>query len=380
MEKSTRDKGGTPVGNVLLSWSILFSGGLPSQLLRALQSINIAGISSRTFFRHQSKYLNNVVNNVWFSQRNTLFNELQGTGLVVGADGRCDSMGHSAKYGSYTAMDLDRNKVLTVELVQSNEVKSSTHMELKGLQKMVQVFNQFNITVTAIVTDRHRQIQKWIRENWQTVHHYFDCWHIAKSIKKRLQSLDKKKSCQLLGSWIKSIVNHFYWSVMSTEPGNEEIIELKWKSLVRHLQNIHHGHGEMFPSCMHPPLSDLDLRTIKWFKPDTEEFDGLKKIIETKMLVNDIKKCSSHGQTSAVEGYHSLVNHFAPKMHHFSFNGMKSRLFLAAMHYNENSGREQQQNKEGDLQYAIAFPKYNKGGYIVRKILVDCTYDYADAF
>ena len=64
-----------------------------------------------------------------------MLNELQGTGLVVGADGRCDSMGHSAKYGSYTAMDLDRNKVLTVELVQSNEVKSSTHMELKGLQK-----------------------------------------------------------------------------------------------------------------------------------------------------------------------------------------------------------------------------------------------------
>ena len=316
--------------------------------------------------------------NVWFLQRNALFNELQGTGLVVGADGRFDSMGHCAKYGSYTAMDLDRNKVLTVELVQSNEVPSSTHMELKGLQKMVQLFNQFNITVTALVTDRHRQIQKWIRENWQTVHHYFDCWHIAKSLKKKLQSLAKKTSCQLLRGWIKSIVNHFYWSVMSTEPGNEEMIESKWKSLLRHVQNIHHGHGEIFPSCMHTPLSDLDLRTIKWLKPDTEECDSLQKLVETKMLVNDIKRCSSHGQTSAVEGYHSLVNQFAPKMYHFSFNGMKSRLFLAAMHYNENSSRQQQQNKEGDLQYAIVFPKYKKGGHIVRKILVDCTYNYVD--
>ena len=120
----------------MICWlGLLFSGGLQGQLLRALQSINIDGISPRTLFTHQSNYLNNVVNNVWFSQHNTLLNELQGTGLVVGADGRCDSMGHSAKYGSYTAMDLDRNKVLTVELVQSNEVKSSTHMELKGLQK-----------------------------------------------------------------------------------------------------------------------------------------------------------------------------------------------------------------------------------------------------
>ena len=144
------------------------------------------------------------------------------------------------------------------------------------------------------------------------------------------------------------------------------------------MQNIHHGHGEILPSCMHPPLSDLDLRTIKWLKPDTEECDSLQKLVETKMLVNDIKRCSSHGQTIAIEGYHSLVNQFAPKMYHFSFNGMKSRLFLAAMHYNENSCRQQQQNKEGDLQYAIVFPKYKKGGHIVRKILVDCTYNYVD--
>ena len=111
---------------------------------------------------------------------------------------------------------------------------------------------------------------------------------------------------------------------MSTEPGNEEMIESKWKSLLRHVQNIHHGHGEIFPSCMHTPLSDLDLRTIKWLKPDTEECDSLQKLVETKMLVNNIKRCSSHGQTSAVVGYHSLVNQFAPKTYHFSFNGMKS--------------------------------------------------------
>ena len=89
---------------------LLFSGGLPSQLLCTLQSIRIAGISTRTFLG---------------TRVNALFNELQGAGLVVGADGRCDSMGHCAKYSSYTAVDLDRNKVLTVELVQSNEVQSS---------------------------------------------------------------------------------------------------------------------------------------------------------------------------------------------------------------------------------------------------------------
>lgn len=38
--------------------------------------------------------------------------------MVLGGDGRCDSMGHCAKYVSYTLIELDINKVLTVQLVQ----------------------------------------------------------------------------------------------------------------------------------------------------------------------------------------------------------------------------------------------------------------------
>ena len=134
----------------------------------------------------QSRYLINVVGNVWTAQRNAMFNELQGAELVIGADGRCDSMGHSAKYGSYTAMDLERNQVLNFELVQSNEVKLSTHMELRGLHKMVQLFQEFNLEVKVLVTDRHRQIQTDKRKpaGHSTL---FDCWHVAKSIKKKLQ-------------------------------------------------------------------------------------------------------------------------------------------------------------------------------------------------
>ena len=118
--------------------------------------------------------------------------QLQGLSTVIGADGRCDSMGHSAKYGSYAALNIDTNKILNVELVQSNQVKSAYHMELKGLQKTLQVFREFKIRVKSIVTDRHKQIQKWLRENYHHIKHYFDCWHIAKSIKKRTSHWPRK--------------------------------------------------------------------------------------------------------------------------------------------------------------------------------------------
>ena len=50
------------------------------------------------------------------------------------------------------------------------------------------------------------------------------------------------------------------------------------------------------------------------------------------------------------------------------------RLQLAALHYNENSKRGQAKTKTGNKRYAVHFPKYKKGGYIVRKLLAECTY------
>ena len=38
--------------------------------------------------------------------------------LVLGGDGRADSPGHCAKYGTYTLMDLKSNKIVHIELVQ----------------------------------------------------------------------------------------------------------------------------------------------------------------------------------------------------------------------------------------------------------------------
>lgn len=56
-------------------------------------------------------------------------------------------------------------------------------------------------------------------------------------------------------------------------------------------------------------------------------------------------------------------------MHHIPI-----RLQLAALHFNENSNRSQAVTKQGAKRYDIVFPKYKKGGYIVKKILLNATY------
>lgn len=48
------------------------------------------------------------------------------------------------------------------------------------------------------------------------------------------------------------------------------------------------------------------------------------------------------------------------------------------MHFNENSRRAHAHTKDMKARYYIVFPKYKKGEYTLRKILVDCTYDYVE--
>lgn len=71
--------------------------------------------------------------------------------MVLGGDARCDSMGHCAKYVSYTLIELDVNKVLTVQLVQNNESGGSYGMELEGLKRCCRDIEGYR--VKAVVTD-----------------------------------------------------------------------------------------------------------------------------------------------------------------------------------------------------------------------------------
>lgn len=64
--------------------------------------------------------------------------------------------------------------------VQSNEVGGSAHMEKEGLARSLQFLQSKGLLPDAIVTDRHPQIQKYIRNAVPSVRHYYDVWHVAK--------------------------------------------------------------------------------------------------------------------------------------------------------------------------------------------------------
>ncbi|XP_062615668.1 uncharacterized protein LOC134277345, partial [Saccostrea cucullata] len=260
----------------------------------------------------------------------------------------------------------------------SNEVPNSSWCEHEGLKRSVRFLKDEGLQLDTLITDRHIQNNKWIKENLDGTNHFYDIWHVAKGTGKKLDALAKVKDCEIVGKWKQSITNHMYWSAGSTPDNNGDMIVAKWESVIQHLQNIHNNHpNALFRRCLHDPLEEDDEREIEWLNPTSKAFEQLEKILLNKTLLKDISRLSSQEQTSSLEAFHSLILHFAPKNTAFSYLGMLCRLYLAGLHNNENSERDQMFTRQGEPCFTIRYPKGRKGQAVVRPDKTKPTYDYA---
>ena len=94
-----------------------------------------------------------------------IFSACQGNQVILGGDGRCD---YCAKYGSYSCMDLDTNKILDTQLVQVRNV-----MIFYKSEKEIQRFQIHHVA-------QNIWVKKYIRGQNPEIMHYFDVWHVAK--------------------------------------------------------------------------------------------------------------------------------------------------------------------------------------------------------
>ena len=52
-------------------------------------------------------------------------------------------------------------------------------MEKEGLSRALQYVHDKGLVIQILVTDRRRQIAKWMRESYPEIKHYFDVWHVV---------------------------------------------------------------------------------------------------------------------------------------------------------------------------------------------------------
>ncbi|XP_064465216.1 uncharacterized protein LOC135376632 [Ornithodoros turicata] len=328
-----------PLGNILLCSAILFSGVNITKAFRMFAMMKVPTLTLSQYFRTQKQHLFPAVNDVFLSRQAELLDRLRPVPLTLAGDGRCDSPGHTALYGTYTLLETVANRIIHFELVKSTEVSSSNAMEVHGLKNCLAYLEAHDMVVDTIVTDRHTAI------NRSTKHH-------------------------VVKFWIESLIRHIYWCPKySGESG--DLCLAKWVSAVNHIVDVHEHDNPLYPVCYHGPVSE----PREWLKEDSETYAKVKDILTAPALLRDVPMLSTKQQTYGLESYHSVLNHFVPKSYSFSDEGMVARTQLAILHYNENADRVQVE-REGSKQFRLK-PSKLKKTWVAVPLKENATYDYA---
>ncbi|XP_046861503.1 uncharacterized protein LOC124454796 [Xenia sp. Carnegie-2017] len=264
-----------PAGNILLSFAILCAGASVKKVLQVFKNMGLISYSEVAYYYHQRHFLFPSIVLYWRNYQKKILESLEGKEVVLSGDGRHDSMGHSAKYGTYTIFCCTIGLIIHLVVVQANQAGSSSAMEALGHQKAMSFLLTTGLIITTFVSDRHATIAKWMRETCPklckelgkpVIQHFYDLWHIGKKIQKIMITLAKEKDCQILGRWRKACVRHFYWAATSTLSGIGEVKWAKFESFFYQFLNK----NEDFPNTIYSRCSHSDvLKQRVWLTKGT---------------------------------------------------------------------------------------------------------------
>ena len=369
-----------PLGNLLFAAAILFTGNTLTSISNLALCVNLQFFCESVFYDTQRKYLFPVINEAWEAESNSQIEKLTSKAVVnLEGDGRCDSPGHCAKYGTYTLMDEDTGNVVAFSVVQVSEVSSSNAMEKEGFTRCMEMLEGKGVNISRVATDRHVSISSCMSKDYPHISHQYHVWHLSKWVVKKLTNKAKQKGCEELAPWIQSISNHLWWSAATCD-GSVQLLAEKWRSLLDHVSNKHKWSGNsLFHKCFHRHISLSEAKKICWIKPGTPAHLALEEVVLNTKLLKDIAKLTDFCHTGKMEVYHSMMLKYCSKREHFSYKGMVARTQLAALDNNANTGRSQAQIKEGErageARYKLCFPKANKR-WVVKPINEKKSFQY----
>ena len=81
-------------------------------------------------------------------------------------------------------------------------------IRLQGQRHLLTLLTVAGLSIPIFVSDRHRDIAKWLRECHPNVQHFFDQWHIAKSVVKKMIAASKEKGCEKIAKWTTGLKPH----------------------------------------------------------------------------------------------------------------------------------------------------------------------------
>ncbi|CAG9760342.1 unnamed protein product [Ceutorhynchus assimilis] len=341
---------------VYLSGAILLNGLNFLPVFNFAKTLKLLFISSKTYYKTVRTKVSPVINKFWLGYKNSLYQEANTEKeLWISGDGQYDSPGFSAKYVTYSLMNVKTEKILNFEILQRGMIEGD--LEKAACEKALAEITD-KLKVKLFLSDRHRGVGVLLRNKYPYIQHEY-VWHLSKSLQKKLGKAEKKS--KLLSEWNRAITNHL-WCSSETCKGNSEVVVEKFTSLLKHICNIHEWTDEngKKKGCEHRQILDKEAQEIKWIRFGSTDYQILQTEIMNKMFLNDLKHRKNYCHTSSLESYHNIRLKYVPKRVHFSYNGMYIRSILAILDHNFNVGREV---VGGDVQ----FPKSSKRWHFKNK-------------
>ncbi|XP_044126020.1 uncharacterized protein LOC122920518 [Bufo gargarizans] len=325
-----------PMGNVLLSAAVLFSGSSFLKSQHMFKLLNLKSIDKSTYYKTQSMYLFPTINHHWKEEQKAVIQSVQERPLCLAGDQQLDNPGFSARYSIYSMMDVASKKICSFSVQPVTPQVSLEGLEKTGFQKSMGELQTLNAEVKMIVTDRSVAIQELLKNNYPGIIHQLDLWHLSKSIGNEVLMAAKHKDCGILYEWVEAIRNHIWWSSCTCCKNHDLFIE-KWKSVLQHVTNVHEWGGDSdCKACHHPPLPEDVVNSANWLKKDSTAHEQLKKIVENTSLLKNLKHLSFLCHTGELEIYHTTCLKYRPKTLHFFLDSMVARTQLAALDHNRN--------------------------------------------
>ncbi|KAM4807930.1 uncharacterized protein WCC33_001309 [Rhinophrynus dorsalis] len=333
-------KNKVPMGNYLVASGILCSGSNFNKVYDLFKIIGLQQISKSNYYRYQQKFLFPSIDRHWHEEYNSLKDELKDRALCVSGDGQFDRPGHSAKFCTYSMMEMKTNKILDFKILQTEKSKSSVGLEKEAFQLCLErlLMNKFDVQIVA--TDRHASIKQLMSEKYSDISHQFDIWRFSKRLKKKLVAASKKKGCTDLTNWIQPVINHLWWCAKTCE-GKVELLLEKWLSVLKHVCDEHFWEdGILYHGCSHDELQNEEQRLCNWLHRGQPPFESLESVVKDPQLLKDIVHLHNFCHTGTLEVFHSKLLRFCPKRNSFTMDAMEARIKLAVLSHNKNVNRK----------------------------------------
>ena len=235
---------GMCMGNTNISAGILFSGNT-FQRIKEIIIANVAFTSQLTFYSIRKKLLYPVIHWVYTTNRTLLFESAkeESKSHLLG-DGRCDSPGYNAKYGTYTLRGNQSGQILDFHISHVQVAGNSQKMELDGFKTVINRLQEYDVKIGSITTDRHNQIQSYVSKFLKHILYQFYVWHVRKNIKKKLN------------------------------------LKETWIGILYHITDCHQWKGyKTFRKCQHKKLTKKGLSCKPFLKQSSPAYKALESIV-----------------------------------------------------------------------------------------------------